>query len=116
MRISDWSSDVCSSDLRKLHRRRAAERAQAVLAGRTDRHRRLPGQGGRADLAHDNPDDPGRQPAAAAQRAGVQVGAAELFADPKATLRLQDRKSVGEGTRWSVRVDLGGRRIFKKKK
>src|SRR3546814_12791016 len=27
-----------------------------------------------------------------------------------------DRKSVGEGKRWALRVDLGGRRIIKKKK
>src|SRR3546814_9445837 len=43
MRISDWSSDVCSSDLR-LRRRPRDVRADllvaAVLAGEGDRHRR----------------------------------------------------------------------------
>src|SRR3546814_12855373 len=28
---------------------------------------------------------------------------------------LQDRKSVGTGKRWSVRVDFGARRLIKKK-
>src|SRR3546814_20602414 len=78
MRISDWSSDVCSSDLRagagrpvqarRLHRRRTVCAGRArQRAGR--RHRRCP----------------------------------------------PDRKSVVEGKSVSVRVDLGGRRILKKK-
>src|SRR3546814_3709945 len=45
MRISDWSSDVCSSDLHRPHlppRPRLREhRAQAVGAGREDPARRL---------------------------------------------------------------------------
>src|SRR3546814_17944468 len=45
MRISDWSSDVCSSDLHRPHlppRPRLREhRAQAVGAGREDQARRL---------------------------------------------------------------------------
>src|SRR3546814_9731175 len=42
MRISDWSSDVCSSDLRRLHRagRRPAMRRSDL---RTDRHKRKNG-------------------------------------------------------------------------
>src|SRR3546814_16595743 len=35
--------------------------------------------------------------------------------DPGATPRAGDRKSVGSGKGVSVRVDLGGRRILKKK-
>src|SRR3546814_19693860 len=34
----------------------------------------------------------------------------------EAVLGLRDRKSVGEGKSVSVRVDLGGRRVIKKKK
>src|SRR3546814_8566353 len=65
MRISDWSSDVCSSDL----------------------------------LEHPVP-DPALCPAAEA---------------PVHILPVADRKSVVSGKSVSVRVDLGGRRIIKKK-
>src|SRR3546814_8622758 len=71
MRISDWSSDVCSSDLiRTAHRAIPPRRAQHLLRQGRARHRRR---------AH------------------------------------QDRKSVVKGKSVSVRVDLGGRRIIKKK-
>src|SRR3546814_1959596 len=79
MRISDWSSDVFSSDLlahhravrrrRQLHPRRRHRRARRLLR-RLDRQR----------------------------------------------LAAGDRKSVGEGKSVSVRVDLGGGRLIKKKK
>src|SRR3546814_17065416 len=72
MRISDWSSDVCSSDLR-------CQRIQSTNA----------------------------RPLRAARPA--RKGA--RFHPRKA-----DRKSVVEGKSVSVRVDLGGSRIIKKKK
>src|SRR3546814_7696650 len=85
MRISDWSSDVCSSDLDCLGRGRL------FLAGTVADVRER--EGARAVKGH-----------ALARRAGS-------FA------RLRpDRKSVVEGKSVSVRVDLGGRRIIKKKK
>src|SRR3546814_8984978 len=37
MRISDWSSDVCSSDLFGIHQRRAVIALQAVSLGRGER-------------------------------------------------------------------------------
>src|SRR3546814_4816309 len=37
MRISDWSSDVCSSDLFGIHQRRAVISLQAVALGRGER-------------------------------------------------------------------------------
>src|SRR3546814_17435327 len=81
MRISDWSSDVCSSDLcadvGDQDARRGAPRA------RRDR-RPCAGQLSRAD-------------------------------GPQPRRLVQDRKSVVEGKSVSVRVDLGGRRIIKKK-
>src|SRR3546814_13259227 len=40
----------------------------------------------------------------------------ERFADGEGEGSFQDRKSVVEGKSVSVRVDLGGRRILKKKK
>src|SRR3546814_11118655 len=94
MRISDWSSDVCSSDLpprrlamaelqqeggNLLARRFASEQHHLVL-----RRRQLAG-------GHD-------------QQAPLQLGQLD-----------EDRKSVVEGKSVSVRVDLGGRRIIKKK-
>src|SRR3546814_15436231 len=103
MRISDWSSDVCSSDLT------------------TERGRYLP------------------SPIFATYRIVAQKTAAIYGADSHLlTMRSSaeraphgrqsggewrtrwdwntDRKSVVEGTRGSVRVGLGGRRIIKKKK
>src|SRR3546814_12477479 len=107
MRISDWSSDVCSSDLADLPGRADALSGLAaglhILRDRAaggDRHRAprpahaqgveiQPG----ADRRADRP--PGR---------GVPGSAAG------------DRKSGVEGKRVSVCVDLGGSRIIKKKK
>src|SRR3546814_16398491 len=84
MRISDWSSDVCSSDLgHQRHPGRRSRRTQARHGGR--RPRPLPDRRYRARRR--------RIPRIAA-----------------------DRKSVVEGKSVSVRVDLGGRRIIKKKK
>src|SRR3546814_13194991 len=100
MRISDWSADVCSSDLNgpeqgvgaipqenaeagegkaNQNGRRRRARAEAVMAGYAARavtHR------------------------IAAERCGNQV----------------DRKRVVLGKSVSVRVDLGGRRLIKTKK
>src|SRR3546814_19286017 len=110
MRISDWSSDVCSSDL--------LERTDLVL---------LPG-----DLAADS----GLKSAnrlIAALTAGRYCVASPLpshrpFAEPDllvddmaggieaARAVRGDRRSGVSGKRLSVRVDLGGGRIQKKKK
>src|SRR3546814_19770301 len=89
MRISDWSSDVCSSDL-------LAQATSAPAVDRAHRHRQeLPrlcaGEGS------DRRQAIGPIPALAAIGRGA------------------DRKSVVEGKSVSVRVVLGGRRIIKKK-
>src|SRR3546814_20870788 len=84
MRISDWSSDVCSSDL--------------VHARVPRQHAGQPFGEGAADLVR-QPDTDDRQDDSGA---GDQLIA-------------RDRKSVVEGKSVSVRVDLGGRRIIKKK-
>src|SRR3546814_14407300 len=101
MRISDWSSDVCSSDLVQL--------VQQVEAG----HRRH----GRTDAA------------LLAENVGVEIhgddhllssSARQTDTDtgtPKrAASTIRDRKSVVSGKSESVRVNLGGRRSIKKKK
>src|SRR3546814_20743029 len=112
MRISDWSSDVCSSDL--ADQRRALDRGGhlAVLdqVGLRGREHEL--AAGDVDLAAAEIDgveaalhrgDDLIRLAVAAQHVGV--GHAR-----------QDRKSVVSGKSVYVRVDLGGRRFITKKK
>src|SRR3546814_12463623 len=104
MRISDWSSDVCSSDLRKVSPIAAGSGLllrRGGLGGRGGRFR-----AGRGDL---------RRAAEPGDRLDrifeLEVLDAFLF-----EILGGDRKSVVEGKRVSVRVDLGGRRYIKKKK
>src|SRR3546814_17760924 len=88
MRISDWSSDVCSSDLPVRRRFGGARRGDA-----------LPG-GGAAGLGR----------AAGRCRGRGRSGGGALGGG----LHPPDRKSVAEGKSVSVRVDIGGRRSIKK--
>src|SRR3546814_14346193 len=101
MRISDWSSDVCSSD---LHHR----------ADRGDGRRHRP----------DEPDGKGHRPVrgegisvpdARHERADRRMRADHGGGDAAAAVAEPDRKSVVEGTRVSVRVNLGGRRTINTK-
>src|SRR3546814_18096096 len=95
MRISDWSSDVCSSDLLRqvIH-----DLFAALAAGATP---------------------------AAADLQALDAALAGILPHQHLTSTAQgfawrwdetDRKSVVTGKSVSVRVDLGGRRILKKKK
>src|SRR3546814_11446093 len=111
MRISDWSSDVCSSDLD----------GAGAQGGR-------PAEGAVARKPPADPLHPGR-----GREVGVRVGGASQHAAGRgvaaarpAALRPPgadaprrahglDRKRVVEGKRESVRVDPGGRSISKKK-
>src|SRR3546814_11095043 len=100
MRISDWSSDVCSSDLRPAG---ADGHRLAAVAGGFARScpARLAGAAG--------------HPAAVAGDPAVRdpcLAGAVAAAGPVAN---GDRKSVVEGTSVYVRLDLAGRRIIKKK-
>src|SRR3546814_16060006 len=92
MRISDWSSDVCSSDL--LWRPSGAGR------GRHRDAEDLRGAGHRLACSRRGTALPGRAAAFRRSPAG----------------RRGDRKSVVSGKSVSVRVDLGGRSSLKKKK
>src|SRR3546814_6992180 len=97
MRISDWSSDVCSSDLIAFGVR------QQVAAGQFQL---------RAAIGH-----VARRERHVVVRRQIDV---DRFADIEAGFlgvceHRIDRKSVVSGTSVSVRVDLGGRRIIKKK-
>src|SRR3712207_8264349 len=85
----DWSSDVCSSDLVPGAEAHAhAERLATCVGERAAEVDVLPGVGG---------DQPGEVLEAVGTRRSVGH---------------EDRKSVGEGES----VDLGGRRMIKKKK
>src|SRR3546814_15862697 len=84
MRISDWSSDVCSSDLLVAHRLKFADEQAEGGAMLGDRA-----------VAVDDDHLP---------------ALAQCGAQPP----QEDRKSVVEGKSVSERVDLGGRRIMKK--
>src|SRR3546814_13378773 len=115
MRISDWSSDVCSSDLGRAHggggagRRRSARRAPG---GHYDHPRDRRAAYGDAERRG--------APAAGGGDAGRYLG--DLLrqdgdADPpRADGPPEERKSVQEGKGVSVRVDTGGPLIIKKKK
>src|SRR3546814_18822966 len=119
MRISDWSSDVCSSDLGStgdLHCR------ESTAAGCCPLHD-VPGDAGkmRAWKA-----DPPRQ--LRSEFCEGRSAQAEWSSHPDARLVVRnslesatgqpgiDRKSVVKGKSVSVRVDLGGRSSKKKKK
>src|SRR3546814_16058857 len=80
MRISDWSSDVCSSDL-SIGCGICCSRGEAPQSRGSSIHRAI--------------------------RRGAR--------GERILMIQQDRKSVVSGKSVSVRVDLGGRRIIKKK-
>src|SRR3546814_16142266 len=112
MRISDWSSDVCSSDL-------VASRHRAARRGRAGRY----GGGGALPFGlRRRGTDRGRPPGAArgggAEPAAPPPGQCRASLARRATLLPsgRDRKSVVSGKSVPVRLDLGGRRIIKKKK
>src|SRR3546814_19332526 len=115
MRISDWSSDVCSSDLARpvgaFRQRRAAdpkgvERGGGALAPSGKHGKRGAWPHARRDCILGGWFRFGRRRCA---RRGGGGGDRRLF-------RGADRTSVGSGKSGSVRVSLGGRRSVKKKK
>src|SRR3546814_19958966 len=127
MRISDWSSDVCSSDLdQRLDTMTAQighERGQRLVVKAVEQLLHI---GLAADIGH-QPRAP-RRSALIGERSIVRIRA---VIDPvfqrlpaglleRGLLKLAvlhgDRKTVGEGKGGAVRVDLGGRRTNKKKK
>src|SRR3546814_19196917 len=89
MRISDWSSDVCSSDL-------CAEVVHAHPRG-----------------CHNATTKAG-EPGVAMVVGGTGLAGQVIAAEHHRGVAGTDRKSVVSGKSVSVRVDLGGRRILKK--
>src|SRR3546814_15249425 len=90
MRISDWISDVCSSDLQRDRRHLAA--------------------GNKA--AHQHRDDD--QMPETRRRIGARRPQREPGEGDRDARQVKDRKSVVSGKRVSVRVDLDGRLLIKK--
>src|SRR3546814_11970588 len=119
MRISDWSSDVCSSDLQReaereetahavaeQHRRRGFLRPQSI-------QRALKAAGdvvGEREIALLGP---GATPVEQQRAQAVRCQPAQQRALGR---EVKDRKSVVEGKSVAVRVNIGGWRITKKKK
>src|SRR3546814_17566231 len=101
LRISDWSSDVCSSDLIGVGD------LPAAVVMRLFAHAPAPDDDG-LRLAHGLALPPG---------AIIRyLSAMTRVCFPARQRSAQDRKSDGSGKSVSVRVDLGGRRRIKKKK
>src|SRR3546814_13613312 len=92
MRISDWSSDVCSSDLHADDDAGRWCRGTVPVGSRGVRH-------AVCDLAEKRRAD---------HHAGTIRQGSRRPRD-----RRRDRKSVVQGQSVTVRVDLGGRRIIK---
>src|SRR3546814_17711932 len=112
MRISDWSSDVCSSDLK--HRVEGGA-GGAGIGLHQQICRRLSGPPLLSGLrAVGRGRDAGDRPREGAVRLRLcQRPAAFGRAGER---RRQDRKSVVWGRSVSISVDPGGRRLFKNKK
>src|SRR3546814_17055115 len=102
MRISDWSSDVCSSDLSRMPR----SATPSVLAGQMSMIASKIAQPATTRSARSWPMHGRPERSASDMRDSIVL-----------TSRIEsDRKSVVSGKRVSGCVDLGGRRIIKKKK
>src|SRR3546814_16502904 len=107
MRISDWSSDVCSSDLRSLS---IGALIDASCRAFVDPANRFLDEKSLIDLTP--------QHAEARRLKDLAMGRVYRW-ERTVTEELKgitDRKSVVEGKSVSVSVDLGGRRIIKKQK
>src|SRR3546814_16346252 len=105
MRISDWSSDVCSSDLTTSERRSARNQLVTALAEHALRTG-ITDYTGVAELSW----------LTQVLRFGWQcMTLGRVVREGSRSLAGLDRTSVGWGKSVSVRVDLGGRRIITKK-
>src|SRR3546814_13848064 len=124
MRISDWSSDVCSSDLCGRQRRPPA--IDAVIRKQECRcHAALADKLGKAEFRNGAPNyrvDTYAANIAQALKQAIDIGRSRgLFeiTQPRQRCNAEsrvDRKSVVKGTSVSVRVCIGGVRERKKQK
>src|SRR3546814_21125849 len=110
MRISDWSSDVCSSDLRATRPRSAPTTAPGTEDTRDEAQPRSPA----VLLAAQ--EDPGLLPRSRALAGRHRLPGRDGVQQAPRTAHPRDRQSVVSGKSGAVRLELGGRRIFKKTK
>src|SRR3546814_19092780 len=109
MRISDWSSDVCSSDLNL----NPVKGRLGVPYGKGSCH--TAEVGGYVVEGHVPADDVKRLLAQKLDAKGLVLPGMPLGSPGMEMPGGQDRKSVVSGKSGSVRVDLGVRRFIKKK-
>src|SRR3546814_14523880 len=126
MRIRDWSSDVCSSDLLAMHDhlgtldhcirvhrvwREALEQPDAPFGSMREDMETSGCHTGRNLVRDLLRSDLGLADQLARERvqlgAGRALGLVQIGADERRTDHAEDRKSVVEGKSVSVRVDLG---------
>src|SRR3546814_18789352 len=112
MRISDWSSDVCSSDLDLAPRRVRIDAVRLVAMPDAD-HAEFAVVCRRGAYMRALARDIARTLGTAGHVGALRRTQVGPFLEADA---LSDRKSVGAGKSGSVRVGLGGCRSFKKKK
>src|SRR3546814_13821386 len=114
MRISDWSSDVCSSDLGSNERgNRIARQPQEQCLAVSPRHQGFPGP-------QRNPPEIDRSPSHF-KRGLDQImiphrRSTRGYTDVRSLSSPKDRKCVGRGTSVSLRLDQGSDRTVRKKK
>src|SRR3546814_12769940 len=108
MRISDWSSDVCSSDLaRLLQAGEDLQHGRLAAAGGADQHDELAVLAVEAEVLED-----GQRPVGLADAFDADAG---HVTSPSRRSARRDRKSVVEGKSGRVLVRLGGALIITKK-
>src|SRR3546814_11704026 len=111
MRISDWSSDVCSSDLAEKPSAASSSDATSMNGTLRTANSEMRIDGALLDDAHGFAIGEICRAIGDDARAGGQ-----RLLERGAIIGDEDRTSVVSGKRVSERVDLGGRRIRKKKK
>src|SRR3546814_11345235 len=128
MRISDWSSDVCASDLHieyaigqagLLEQTCDQQRWRGVAFGGLEHEAVAAGQRHREHPHRYHAREVERGDAGTHAERGIPVVGVDVAADVHRVLALEqmreDRKSVVWGRSVSVRVDIGGRLTIKKK-
>src|SRR3546814_15529127 len=115
MRISDWSSDVCSSDL--LEKQLANARNQAAQVIPAEAFARLEANDRAVAEARAAVNAGATTIELTGDATGITIGGEPLTPNSPRTLTGEtqiDRKSVVSGKSVSVRVELGGRSYIKK--
>src|SRR3546814_15365247 len=108
MRISDWSSDVCSSDLKIIGHGSLGDQYAGVIAAQLIfALKARPFRRGQLRQFRANAPDPFRP-----DDQWGQVRLREVAVVVLALLSPLDRQSVVSGKSLSVRVDLGGLRVI----